>query len=414
MNPSRGGPGEDLTAKLDTVIIGAGQAGLSASYCLTQRGVDHVLLERGRVGETWRAERWDGFFLNTPNWSLQLPGHHYQGPEPDGFAPLAEVISYLESYARSFAAPIRSGVEVSRVQRGEDGFVVETGDGALEAHSVVVAAGSFRRPTPRPAAAQMPPRVFQLHTSEYRRPDQLPDGSVLIVGSGQSGCQIADELLSSGRTVYLSVGRCPWLPRRYRGREVVHWLIETGLADETVDRLPSPAARLTCNPPVSGNDGGHDCNPRWLARRGAILVGRVEAVDGPVVRLGSGLEESLAAGDAFGAGFRRRVDEYVRSTGLDVPDAEPEEAEVAVALVTELDLAASGVTTVIWASGFRPEHGWIDGLESDEQGWPRHERGVTAIPGLYFVGLNWLHKRKSALFFGVGEDAEHVASQITA
>ena len=373
-----------------------------------------MVLERGRVGETWRAERWDGFVLNTPNWAQQLPGYHYGGADPDAFAPLAEAISYLEGYAASFAAPVREGVDVSRVRRDEDGFVVETSEGTFGARSVVVAAGAFQRPTSSPPGVQLPPRVFQLHTSAYKRPDQLPDGAVLIVGSGQSGCQIADELLSSGRTVYLSVGRCPWLPRRYRGRELVHWLIETGLADDTVAGLPSPAARLTCNPPVSGNDGGHDCNPRWLARRGAILVGRVEAVDGSVVRLGAGLEESLAAGDAFMAGFRRRVDEHVRSAGLDVPAAEPEEAEVPVALLSELDLDSSGVSTVLWANGFRPEHGWIDGIEADEQGWPLHERGVTSIPGLYFVGLHWLHKRKSALFLGVGEDAEYVASRITA
>ena len=324
------------------------------------------------------------------------------------------MISYLEGYAASFTAPVREGVDVSRVRRREDGFVVETSDGTFAARSVVIAAGAFQRPTPSPLAPELPPSVFQLHTPDYRRPDQLPDGAVLIVGSGQSGCQIADELLSSGRTVYLSVGRCPWLPRRYRGRELVHWLIETGLADDTVDRLPSPAARLTCNPPVSGNDGGHDCNPRWLARRGAILVGRVEAVDGSVVRLGAGLEESLAAGDAFSAGFRKRVDEHVRTAGLDVPAADPEEAELPVAALSELDLHASRVSTVIWATGFRAEHGWIDGIRPDAQGWPPHERGVTAVPGLYFVGLHWLHKRTSALFLGVGEDAEYVTSRLTA
>ena len=202
------------------------------------------------MGETWRSQRWDDFVLNTPNWTLQLPGFEYQGPAPDEFAPLAEVIAYLDAYARAFDAPVRSGVEVTYVSRSDSRFLVETAGGVLDADCVVVAAGAYQRPTPAPLA--------------------------LIVGSGQSGCQIAEELLAAGRAVYLSVGRCPWLPRRYRGRELVHWLIDTGLVDDTVEDLPSPSARLTCNPPVSGNDGGHDCNPRWLgtARSDPARTGR--------------------------------------------------------------------------------------------------------------------------------------------
>ena len=286
-------------------MIGAGQAGLATSYHLTQRGHEHVVLERGVVGETWRSERWDGFALNTPNWALQLPGFHYAGPDPDAFAPLHEVIEYLERYAQTIPAPVLAKTEVTRVRRGKRRFVVESSRGEIEADNVVVAAGAYQRPTSTRLAERVPPAVVQLHTTEYRRPDQLPPGGVLVVGSGQSGCQIADELISAGRQVYLSVGRCPWFPRRYRGRELIHWLIETGIADETVETLPSPAARLTCNPPVSGNDGGHDCNPRWLARRGATLLGRVETIEQGVVRFGSTLEESLANGDAFVANFRR-------------------------------------------------------------------------------------------------------------
>jgi putative flavoprotein involved in K+ transport len=254
--------------------------------------------------------------------------------------------------------------------------------------------------------------VFQLHTSEYRRPEQLPPGGVLVVGSGQSGCQIAEELLTAGRRVHLSVGRCPWLPRRYRGRELVHWLIETGLSDETIDRLPSRAARLTCNPPVSGNDGGHDCNPRWLARRGAILLGRLQDVGGGVIRVDERLEETLANCDEFVANFERRVDDYVRSAGLDVPAAEPREPEPPTTSPAELDLGGAGVGTVLWANGFRPDHSWIEGVETDEHGWPVHDRGVSPVPGLYFVGLHWLHKRKSSLFLGVGEDAAHVVERL--
>jgi putative flavoprotein involved in K+ transport len=397
----------------ETIVIGAGQAGLSTSYLLTERGREHLVLERGQVGETWRSERWDGFYLNTPNWCQRLPGFAYGGSDPDTFAPLAEVIGYLESYARSFRAPVREGVEVQAVRPDGSGFTISTNAGTFTAENVVVAAGAYQRPTPTPLMASIPSGVMQLHTSQYRRPSQLPDGAVVIVGSGQSGCQIADELIDAGRRVYLSAGRCPWLPRRYRGRELMHWMLETGLADQTVDTLPSPAARLVCNVPVSGNDGGHDCNPRWLARRGAVLLGRLEAVNGWTLRLGGGLEESLAAGDEFVAVFRKRVDDHVQTHGLRTADPEAEDARNPVASPEELDLREAGVGTMIWANGFRPEYRWIEGLELDQQGWPVHRRGISRVPGLYFVGMHWLHKRKSALFLGVGEDAEYVVDRIT-
>jgi len=398
--------------RVETVVIGAGQAGLAASYFLAAHGREHLVLERGRVGETWRTERWDGFALNTPNWGQQLPGFHYAGPEPDAFAPLAEVIAYLEDYAVSFGAPVREGVEVKRVRRRNGGFLVDTADGGVEARRVIVAAGAYQRPTHNPLSARLPDDVFQLHTSEYRRPEQLPAGAVLVVGSGQSGCQIADELIAAGRTVHLSVGRCPWFPRRYRGRELMHWLIETGMADDTIDTLPSPAARLACNPPVSGNDGGHDCNPRWLAARGAVLLGRIEGIEGETVRLRPELADSLATGDAFVETFKRRVDEYVRTVGLECADPEPEEEHVPIPSISQVDLREAGVGTVLWANGFRPDHTWIEGVDGDEQGFPVQDSGASPVPGLFFVGLHWLRKRKSALFCGIGEDAEHVVTQL--
>lgn len=396
----------------ETIVIGAGQAGLSTSYLLTARGREHIVLERGRIGETWRSERWDGFYLNTPNWCHRLPGFHYTGPKPDAFGALPEVIAYLEDYARSYRAPVREGVEVLAVRPGGSGFTVETNAGTLTAENVVVAAGAYQRPTPTPLMAAVPSGVMQIHTSQYRRPSQLSDGAVVMVGGGQSGCQIADELIDAGRKVYLAAGRCPWLPRRYRGGELMHWMLETGLADQRVDTLPSPAARLLCNVPVSGNDGGHDCNPRWLARRGATLLGRVEGVDGWKLRIGRGLEESLAMGDDFVAAYRKRVDDHVTAKGLSTSDPEPQDPRDPIASPSEVDLGQAGVGTIIWANGFRPEYRWIEGLELDQQGWPVHRRGVSMMPGLYFVGMHWLHKRKSALFLGVGEDAEHVVERI--
>ena len=300
---TRNTAGLAMTERIDTVVIGAGQAGLSASYHLSQAGREHVVLERGEVADSWRNRRWDGFYLNTPKFTQQLPGFEYDGPEPEAFSSRDETISYLDDYAGSFSAPVRAGVEVVALRREDGGLQVEAAGETLRARNVVVATGAYQSPTPNTLAQQLPDDVFQLQTDDYRRPEQLPDGAVLVVGGGQSGCQIADELRLAGRTVYLSVGRCPWLPRRYRGREIVHWLVESGYLDQTVDTLPSPAARLLCNPPISGNDGGHDCHPRWLEARGVTLLGRLVDVHGHTLTLASDLEESLA----FGEELRARV-----------------------------------------------------------------------------------------------------------
>jgi putative flavoprotein involved in K+ transport len=401
-----------MPERVETVVVGAGQAGLASSYFLTAHGREHLLLERGRVAETWRSERWEGFSLNTPNWSLLLPGHEYDGDDPDAFAPLADVIGYVERYARSFGAPVREGVTVTRIRPEAGGYALDTTDGAFAAENVILATGAFQRPTP-PAPGAASATVVQLHTSAYRRPDQLPAGAVLVAGAGQSGCQIADELVQAGRTVYLSVGRCPWFPRRYRGRDILHWALVMGILDETVDSLPAPRARMACNPPVSGNDGGHDCNPRWLAERGVRLVGRIAALEGSRAILQPGLAESLASGDAFVQELTGGIDAYIEAEGLDAPEPEPAGAAPArVDELSELDLAAAGVTSILWATGFRPDYSWLDLPLADEDGWPVQERGVTPHPGLYVVGLNWLHKRKSALFLGVGEDAEHVVEHL--
>jgi putative flavoprotein involved in K+ transport len=245
-----------------------------------------------------------------------------------------------------------------------------------------------------------------LHSAEYRAPEQLPQGAVLIVGSGQSGCQIAEELVRAGRDVYLSVGRCPWIPRRRHGRDIVHWLIELGLTEETVDKLPSPAARLACNPITSGNDDGHDLNPRTLAADGVVLVGRIARVDGARLGFADDLHQNLANGDEFVANLNARIDE---AAGVDAPAEPPTPVREPTA---ELDLRAAGVTSVLWATGYRPDFSWIDLPVADDLGWPRQQRGVAEHPGLFFVGVHWLHKRKSALLLGVGEDAEHVASHL--
>jgi putative flavoprotein involved in K+ transport len=399
--------------RVDTVVVGAGQAGLATSYLLTQHDREHVVLERGVVGETWRSARWDGFYLNTPNWSLQLPGAEYDGDEPDAFAPLPGVIEHLEAYAASFAAPVREHVAVTRLRRVADAFELDTASGAFTASNVVVTTGAFQQPRARVPGVETAQVELQLTTSEYRRPGQLPDGAVLVVGGGQSGCQITDELLTAGREVFLSTSRCGWFPRRYRDRDFLYWAGELGLLDQTVDSLPSPAARLACNPPISGNDGGHDCHPRWLAGRGANVVGRLQGIDERVVRFEQGVENALAAADNAASELMAGVDAYVAKRGLELPEAEERETGPSpIADTIELDLSAHGITTILWASGFRPDYSWIELDVTDEHGWPVQRRGVSEHAGLYFVGVNWLHKRRSALLCGVLADAEHVVSQL--
>jgi putative flavoprotein involved in K+ transport len=402
-----------ITERIDTVVVGGGQAGLSVSHFLTRASREHVVLERGEVANTWRTERWDGFCLNTPRWTQQLPGHEYSGPEPDAFAALDEAVSYVAGYAEAISAPVRTGTEVTRLRPCDGGHEVEAGDELLLTRNVVVATGAYQQPTPTALAADVAGDVFQLHTSAYRNPAQLPEGAVLVVGGGQSGCQIADELLEAERQVYVSVGRCPWIPRRYRGREILRWLVDIGFMDQTVDSLPSPAARLACNAPVSGNDGGHDCNPLWLEEHGATLLGRLLGADGHRVALAPDLAESLAFGAGILDDLLHRIDGHIAAQGLDAPERDepatpPERPEP----IEELDLRAAGITTILWSNGYRPAFGWIDAPLFDEHGWPVQSRGVTGLPGLHFVGLHWLHTRRSSLLFGVGDDAEHVVSQI--
>jgi putative flavoprotein involved in K+ transport len=401
-----------MPQRIDTIVIGAGQAGLSASYHLTQAGREHVVLERGEVGDSWRNRRWDGFYLNTPKFTQQLPGFEYDGPEPEAFSSRDETVAYLDDYAGSFSAPVRTGVEVTALRKDGGELAVDAAAETLHARNVVVATGAYQSPTPTALAEKLPDDVFQLRTDDYRRQEQLPEGAVLVVGGGQSGCQIADELRLAGRTVYLSVGRCPWLPRRYRGREIVHWLVESGYLDQTVDTLPSPALRLLCNPPISGNDGGHDCHPRWLEARGVTLLGRLVDVDGHALTLAPDLAESLAFGEELRARVLGVIEAHIAEAGVDADEREVEEPFADVRAIDRVDLREAGITTVLWATGYRPAFGWIELPLFDEFGWPMQQRGVTEVPGLYFLGLHWLHTRRSSLLFGVGGDAEHVVSDL--
>ena len=398
-----------MTTRVETAVIGGGQAGLSAGFHLSRRDAEHVVLERGHIGETWRSERWDSFRLNTPNWFLQLPGHEYAGDDPDAFLTRDETVAYLESYANASNGSVQTRTDVLSLRAGPGGgFELETPAGALTARNVVVATGSFRKPTPVAAAGG----IFQIHARGYKDPEQLPDGGALVVGNGQSGCQIAAELNRSGRDVYLSIGRCPSLPFTYRGRRIYEWLVDIGMMDDTVDTLPSPAARLAGNPTVASADTPHLIGPRRLAREGVTLIGRVETLDDSRAVIRPDACERLAEAAQFEATFKQRLDDYIAANAIDAPQEENDSNADAVHEVEELDLHAAGVKSVVWANGYRPDYRWIDLPVFDAGGWPVHTRGVTAVEGLYFVGVHWLHKRKSALLLGVGEDAEHIVSTI--
>ena len=403
-----------MTDGIEVVVVGAGQAGLAVSHELTQAGVPHVVLERDKVGRSWRG-RWDSFCLVTPNWFLQLPGHPYDGEDPDGFMPRDEVVEYLERYAAGFEAPVREGVEVTALRSKPDGgFLLHTSAGELAAQAVVLSTGAYQRPHRPPPAATLPEGLLQIEVEDYRNPADLPAGPVLVVGSGQSGCQITEELHRAGREVFLACGRAPWFPRRLGDRDLVWWGLETGFLDAPLSSLPSPAARLGANVQATGAGGGHDLHYRTLRKLGVTLLGHFLGAEGRRARFAPDLGESVAWGDERNAQLMDLVRKVVAEHGLprpELPEPEPFNGEAP----EELNL--SGFGAVVFAGGFRPDYeSWVRFPGAfDELGFPIHAEGAsTVVPGLYFVGVHFLRKRKSSLLIGVGEDAAIVARQIAA
>jgi putative flavoprotein involved in K+ transport len=410
-----------MTEQIDTLVIGGGQAGLAISYYLTQQDRDHVILEQNhRVGETWRR-RWDSFTLVTPNWMLRLPGFPYRGPEPDAFLSRDQVVAHLEQYAALFDPPLRFGIRATSLDRKPDGtgYRVRTDDADYEAANVVVATGAYQRPKIPSFSGDLPRAILQIHTSEYRNSQALPAGAVLVVGSGQSGAQIAEELNEEGRKVYLCVGSSGRLPRRYRGRDGAWWVDRLPMFNVTVDRLPSPKAKFASSVHVSGKAGGRTLNLHQFARNGVVLLGHLRKARGNRVILAPDLRDNLAKADKMAAGFRQAVDEYIQEAGLDAPEeTSPTASELRdgyeIEQIGELDLESAGITTVIWATGYSVDFGWVRAPVCDRDGYPVQRRGITAHPGLYFLGLPWLHTGKSSLIYGVGEDAAHIAAHIAA
>jgi putative flavoprotein involved in K+ transport len=414
-----------LPREIDTIVVGGGQAGLTMSWYLRQSGREHVVLERrDSLGGGWQ-DRWDAFRLVTPNWAASLPGYAYDGDDPDGFMPRDEIAGRIARYAALVDAPVVLQTAVQRLERrtdGRPGFRLMTSRGAIEADRVVVAAGGFHAPRIPPAGASLAERVTQLHSHAYRSEAALPPGGVLVVGSGQSGVQIAEELHEAGRHVHLSVGRCGRVPRRYRGSDIFHWLKELatrghefGTPLPTVDKLPDPRLRFAGNPHLSGHKGGHDTNLRQFAADGITLVGHLEGADGERVTVAPDLAANLQFADGF---FEERmkegVDTFIERAGIDAPPDDRQSFDYEPPEVDQLDLAREGISTVIWTSGYRLDFGWIDLPILDAQGAPRNVRGVTEVPGLYFLGLPWMHDQSSATLFGVGRDGAHLAEQMEA
>jgi putative flavoprotein involved in K+ transport len=440
-----------LPERVPVVVVGGGQAGLSMSWCLAQRGVEHVVLERHTVAHAWKEERWDSFCLVTPNWQCSLPGHPYAGDDPDGFMVRDEIAAYVESYADRSGAPVHEGVTVTEVaprgvagERGgarreardastaptardvvdgvlagaPEGFVVRSTAGDVACDAVVLAVGGYHVPVVPRMAERLPSTVTQLHSSRYKGAAPLPDGGVLVVGSGQSGAQIAEDLHLAGRDVHLAVGTAPRVARRYRGRDVVAWLHDAGhYAMPIEDHKEGLGARHEANHYVTGRDGGRDIDLRAFAREGMTLHGRLAAIgDAGAVSFAGDLRRNLDAADAVSDRIKDTIDGWIAAHGVDapaeeryVPVWEPDDDGAGA-----LDLAAAGVSTVVWATGFRSDWSWVKAPAFDGTGYPTHHRGVTSVPGLHVLGLPWLHTWGSGRFAGVARDAEHLADRVAA
>ena len=403
-----------VTEHVETLIVGGGQAGLTMSHELSRRGCPYLLLERGRIAERWRSERWNGLRFQCPNWSVRLPDFPFPCEDPDGFATSSEIVAYLKAYARLINPPIRCGVTVTglRSDEGASSLLAETSSGPIAARNVVIATGPYQRPVV-PRLVEGACDLFQVHASAYKGPEQLPSGAVLIVGSGASGAQIAEELSRAGRNVYLSVGRHKRMPRRYRGHDLIWWLAEMGLDRTPVENRGADATL----PLITGAYGGHTIDFRHFSEQGITLLGRLRSGRGRDLEFADDLNESIAYGDAAYHAFLDLVDAYVERKNMSLPvepvaRARHPDPPCIAAPMRRLDTRDTGLGSVIWATGYAFDFGWIDLPVLDANGVPRHEHGVAPLPGIYFLGLPWLSKMNSSFLSGVGDDAAGIAEHI--
>lgn len=415
-----------MTEQVETVIVGAGHTGLTMSYFLTQLGQPHLILERGQIGERWDSERWDSFYFQFPNWTIELPGYKYQCADMNAFAPGREVVQFIKDYAAFIAAPVRTGVTVTALARAPqtNRYRLETTGGVIEADNVVIATGSRHEGAIPPISADVPEDIYQVHSSSYRNSGQLQPGAVVVVGCGASGFQIAAELHQDGRQVYLCVGRHRRLPRRYRGHDYLWWNVELGLYDRRRVDLPAAANHTTTVPPgplLTGVNGGYDVDFRKIAANGMVLLGRLVGVQGRTLMLAPDLAEKLAAGDEWFNDFKKAVDAHVSKTGMNVPEETasvpaPGEPNEVLDPIREVDLDTAGIRSIVWATGHRFNYDWVHLPVFNDGGEPIHNRGVAELPGIYFLGLRWLYRLRSSFLAlsGPGEDAEYLATRIAA
>jgi len=411
---------------LDTVVVGAGQAGLGTSYFLQRNRRNHIVLERGRIGETWLSQRWDSFQLNSPNSISTLPGLPYEGPEPDGFWRRDEMVAYFQRYMEHWALPVHTGVTVTAIERADpmDGFLVRTSakQPALQSlltRSVVVASGMQQTPKFPPPQCKIPGNVMQLHTAEYRNAAALPPGAVVVVGGAQSGVQIAEDLAAAGRRVYLCTSKVGRSPRRHRGRDIMIWTVEFKLFDVTIASLKAKSIRPPTQSQISGvSRYGHTVSLQSLARKGVVILGRLLDVDGNSLVLSHEAAEHVRFADESSQKRRSEIDACLASAGLPLPPLEEDPADEpdpraeCASPLRRLDLHDSGVGAVIWATGFTADFSWIHVPVLDSRGMPIHERGVSPVRGLYFVGFPWLNSRKSGFIMGISEDGEYIVNAI--
>jgi putative flavoprotein involved in K+ transport len=413
-------------ATLDSVIIGAGQAGLGISYFLQRDDRKHVVFERGRIGESWLSQRWDSFKLNTPNCMNGLPGLPYDGPEPDGFWRRDDLVRYFQRYVERFQLPVRTGAAVVSVEQAEDDgcFVVKTrtagqADESLLSRSIVIASGIQHTPKYPPIRSRMPDGMTQLHTAGYRRAAALPPGAIVVVGSGQSGCQIVEDLLSAGRTVYLCTSKVGRAPRRYRGRDLLEWWIDMKQLDVTLASLEDKSISRAPQPQISGlGRYGHTASLQQLARQGAVILGRLLDVDAGTLVLSDDAAAHVRFADEFSQRLKDGIDAYLGKAGItpppleDDPADEPDPQAECASPLRRLNLREADVSTIIWATGFTGDFSWIHLPVLDAEGQPIHEQGISPVRGLYFIGFPWLISRKSGIIYGIGDDAHTIAGAI--
>jgi putative flavoprotein involved in K+ transport len=398
------------------IIVGGGQAGLSMSASLKDAGIAHAILEKNRIAHSWRTQRWDAFCLVTPNWQCRLPDFPYQGNDPDGFMLRDEIVTYIEDFAKRIEAPVQEGVSVNKLTRSGSGFTLQTSAGEMTADAVVLAVSAYHTPKIPRIAERIAGDIVQIHSSAYKNPGQLPPGEVLVVGSGQSGCQIAEDLHLAGRKTHLVVGSAPRCPRFYRGRDAVAWLDDLGQYDLPVDQHPKgEEVRKQANHYLTGRDGGRDIDLRRFALEGMSLYGRLQDVENGRLQFGDDLVRNLVGADNVYNGICALIDKHITESNIEAPaGAHYQPVWQPAKQMPELDLQEAGITSIIWATGFSSDWSWVDVPIFNGASYPAHRRGVTSVDGIYVVGLPWLHSWGSGRFVGIARDTAFIAEHLQA